>query len=279
LIRPKLLTVTGDGDLYIGEKEFPEAGTFTWDVPLSVRYIHVCAIGAGGLYSGSNGGQAGGGGGLAWANQIEVEPGETLNIQVGTPSGGSNNPEATSGIYRFADPDDTDSAKEWIIEATGGNGFSGDGGTYRFGSNAMGSTGGGRGGDGSFGNVRYGIYGAGGGAAGYTGNGGSGGGGVPGENSGGASGGTSYQYDGAIGQFPGGVGGGVGVKGRGETAQSPGVQNPGSPARDGLPGSGGDGVEFGGGGTGPQGGNAGHGALRIIWGIRFSYPDNADVKE
>ena len=47
MIRPKLLTVTGDGDLYIGEEEFPEAGTFTWDVPLSVRYIHVCAIGAG----------------------------------------------------------------------------------------------------------------------------------------------------------------------------------------------------------------------------------------
>ena len=43
-----------------------------------------------------------------------------------------------------------------------------------------------------------------------------------------------------------------------------------------TPCSGGDGSEYGGGGS--QGSGAGGGAVRIIWGIKFSYPDNADIE-
>jgi hypothetical protein len=46
-------------------------------------------------------------------------------------------------------------------------------------------------------------------------------------------------------------------------------------ARGGNPGSGGNGAKFGGGNS--QDGSGG-GGVRIIWGIRFSYPDNADIE-
>ena len=108
------------------------------------------------------------------------------------------------------------------------------------------------------------------------GNGGSGNQGAADEDSGaGSAGDRRRQSNGiSVGGFPGGVGGGVGLNGRGATgAQLPDLEN--TVARNGNPGSGGSGAKFGGGNA--QDGSGG-GGVRIIWGIRFSYPDNADIE-
>lgn len=259
MIRDKLLTITGDGDLYIGEKEFVSAGTYQFVVPLSVRRIHACCIGAGGSFSGYAG-DGGGGGGLAWANDIEVEPGETLTVKVGAsaPSGGDSSLERGGSF---------------IIKAYGGTRY---GGGFALGSGVSG--GGGNGGNGGptrsySSNSQY--LGAGGGAGGYMGNGGNANQGAAGSGSGAGSAGDRYRMSSGItlGGQPGGVGGGVGIKGRGATgAQLPALET--SPGRNGNPGSGGSGANFGGGNTRD---GSGGGAVRIIWGITYSYPDNADV--
>ena len=269
MIKAKLLTATGsDTDLYIGERVYEGAGTFSFTVPLGVRRIHACCIGAGGAYSGLNG-DGGGGGGLAWANDIEVEPGETLQVTVGASGfdGGDSSIKRDSTL---------------IMEATGGKKSQGGndrvGGSYNLGDGISG--GGGNGGNGGpsrfFGsdNAMQ-LLGAGGGAGGYMGNGGSGNQGAADEGSGaGSAGDRKRQSSGiSIGGFPGGSGGGVGLNGRGATgAQLPDLENTG--ARNGNPGSGGNGAKFGGGNSDDSGG----GGVRIIWGIRFSYPDNADIE-
>ena len=84
------------------------------------------------------------------------------------------------------------------------------------------------------------------------------------------------------------VAGGTGVYGKGPSGAS---RRPNSTDWDaessggpGYPGSGGEKELFGAGGsgdpgwTGAENTKAGHGAVRIIWGNRFSYPDNADVE-
>lgn len=279
MIGSRLLTAaSGGGDIYIGEQEFPDVGTYAWDVPLSVRYLHACAIGAGGPY-GSQTIDGGGGGGLAWANDIEVTPGETLIIQVGRIAADD---ARHSGIFRLADPEDIESAKTWLIKGEGARNYSGGG--YSFGP-GVGSSGGGQGGSGSLGrnvnvngNFAATYFGSGGGAGGYMGNGGSGSGGAPEADSGGASAGTQFNTTSGVstGATPGGAGGGVGVRGRGTTASGI-IYNDGDSVRNGNPGSGGNGANYGGGDSYP-GGKGGDGAVRIIWGIKYSYPDNADVE-
>ena len=261
MIKAKLLTASGgDPDLYIGEREYTSAGTFEFTVPLGVRRIHACCVGAGGAFSGTAG-RGGGGGGLCWANDIEVEPGEKLTVTVGA----SNVTGGDSSIKRGG---------TLVMQANGGTR---SGGGYTLGSGVSG--GGGSGGSGGS-TVSYSensqYLGAGGGAGGYMGNGGSANRGAADENSGAGSGGDRYQQKNGVtlGGQPGGDGGGVGIKGRGATgAQLPEITN--GPGRDGNPGSGGSGPNFGGGNTRD---GSGGGAVRIIWGIRFSYPDNADVE-
>jgi len=261
LIKAKLLTASGgDPDLYIGEREYTSAGTFEFTVPLGVRRIHACCIGAGGAYSGTAG-DGGGGGGLAWTNDIEVEPGETLTVKVGaTATSGGDSSLERGGVF--------------IIKAYGGTR---NGGGFALGSGVSGGGGSGGGGGRTVSYSEGSQYlGAGGGAGGYMGNGGSANQGAADENSGAGSGGDRYQMSNGItlGAQAGGVGGGVGIKGRGATgAQLPELQN--SSGRNGNPGSGGSGANFGGGNTRD---GSGGGAVRIIWGIRFSYPDNADVE-
>ena len=261
MIKPKLLTAAGgDPDLYIGEKVYESAGTFLFTVPLGVRRIHACCIGAGGAFSGKTG-PGGGGGGLAWANDIEVEPGESLAVRVGA----SDVTGGDSSIYRGGD---------LIIEAGGGTRV---GGGYALGSGVSGGGGnGGSGGDTVINSESSQYLGAGGGAGGYTGNGGNANGGAADENSGAGSAGDRFrQKNGTtVGGQGGGSGGGVGIRGRGATgAQLPALED--TSGRDGNPGSGGSGPNFGGGNTSD---GSGGGAVRIIWGIRFSYPDNADIE-
>jgi len=263
LIKPKLLTASGgDSDLYIGEKEYLEPGTFTWQVPLGVRRIHACCIGGGGQHRSNSGG---GGGGLVWANNIEVEPGDNLRVIVGGLSGDSS-------IYVKGE-------NRKLLVAEGGDIY-GNPGAFSFGDGISG--GGGRGGDGSdsAGGYPNGTFtGAGGGAGGYAGSGGDANGGAPAENSGGGSAGTRYyRTSGTVsGTQYGGRGGGVGIRGIGSDGAPPVDQGSGNPARDGLPGSGGDRGDYGGGCAGGKA-DGGTGAVRIIWGIRFSYPNNADIE-
>ena len=261
MIKAKLLTATGsDTDLYIGERVYEGAGTFSFTVPLGVRRIHACCIGAGGAFSDTVG-PGGGGGGLVWANDIEVEPGEQLTVTVGATAfdGGDSMIERGDDL---------------IMKATGGTR---EGGTYEVGSGVSGGGGeGGRGGPTrSYGdNSQY--LGAGGGAGGYAGNGGHGNGGAADEGSGAGSAGDRFRMTGgiSIGGQRGGFGGGVGLNGRGATgAKLPVLEN--TPGRNGNPGSGGSVANFGGGNTSD---GTGGGGVRIIWGIRFSYPDNADIE-
>ena len=280
MIRSKLLTVSGgDVGLYIGEKEYTEpVDEVIFTVPLGIRRIHAVAVGGGGYRDGSNGGQGGGGGGLAWANNIEVEPGEKISVRVGSVASNDGfNKGGKSGLYRPELDDDGnpvldfrgDPIRNYIIAAYGGESKTGDGGKPEWADTGIGDHGGGTGGDGVSADPNKG--GGGGGAAGYDGNGGIGAGQPPEAGSGGGSGGTSGEYM----DFTtyGGTGGGVGIKGRG----ADGTPVTGD-AKDGRPGSGGSGSQYGGGTGNADWTKASGGAVRIIWGIRFSYPDNADIE-
>lgn len=311
MIRSKLLTATGDPDIYIGEQEYVTGpGTYYFKVPLSVTRIHACCIGAGaqgasdGQYGGIDIWGGGGGGGLGWKNNIEVEPGETLVVQVGAVVGDGYAPKAdgASWIKRMAEPDtrlegniDTGEPEGDPLVA-GYAGGSQEYGTFYSGGDFLGD-GGGEGGSGSSstsytgndGNNYVKSKGSGGGAGGYTSRGGRGCtiNGDPTQDGGGGSGGASSVAN-QSGTRGGYRGGGTGVRGKGASGVS---RRPESIEWDadssggvGYPGSGGEAGLFGAGGAGDDGWNgqentkAGHGAVRIIWGNRFSYPDNADVE-
>jgi len=298
VIRPKLLTALGDPGIYIGEREFLSPGqNILWRVPQAVRRIHVCCIGAGaqGAYNPDENPSflfaGGGGGGLGWSNDIEVEPGEILAIQVGQVVGAAYGDNGDSWIKRTDDQD-----KPTGSPIVAGLSPTPDGG-YLEGGAFIGQ-GGGNGGYGFAGDLWYGggtqtwSYGSGGGAGGYAGDGGNGTGrnAVAGGQGGGASGGASAttwpQPTPSTGA--GFRGGGVGIKGIGtsgasrRTSDTP--DQTAAPGRVGLPGSGGEGEEYGAGGAGypdrygEDGKTAGHGAVRIIWGNKFGYPDKADVE-
>ena len=77
---------------------FTTLGSHTWVVPPKVSSVHVVAIGAGGhsdldAYQGA----PGGGGGLAWKNNISVTAGDTIAVFVG--SGARTNTGISEGSY------------------------------------------------------------------------------------------------------------------------------------------------------------------------------------
>lgn len=299
MIRSKLLTAVGGaggGDPYIGERQFLQSGLFTWTVPLQVTRIHICAVGAGGYNDfDENGSYDGGhGGGLVWANDIEVVPGEELLIKVGHISNDRYGDKSAS-IVGLPVANTLTFDRKFV---TAGGGDSNSSGGYDLHGNPGG---GGTGGRGSSARIidwsGLGIEvwgGAGGGAAGYAGNGGDGsqtssGAGMTKAGSGGAgAGGARYwRESGAATSFrQGSGGGGVGLKGAGSSGQGVQFQGSGEDPARGLPGSNGTGQRYGAGGAGfyrtspddaPEWAKPGGGAVRIIWGIRYSYPSNADV--
>ena len=272
---------------------FTSIGSTDWTVPSGVYKISVVCIGGGGGASGSNiaanprlAGTGGGGGALRYVNNIDVTPGETLTVTVGSGGNGGYNPP-NSWIEGPGGNGQTSSLSRSgtiLCSAAGGKGGSvpvpGGGG-------AGGNTGIGTGGNGGNGGLRVIAYrssvpGGGGGAGGYSGNGGAGG--YSGFNtsfgsgSGGGAAGGSYNQDGS------GAGGGVGLYGEGES----GLYDQSSSGSGGAAGSGGspgestkdgkynvyigNGGLYGGGGGGEPdensftGGSGGQGAVRIIWG-------------
>ena len=297
MIRSKLLTAIGGsgegGNIYIGEKEFLIPGFYYWNVPLSVTRIHVCCIGAGAFndYALTNSYDGGGGGGLAWANDIDVTPGEQLLIRVGASDIRGDTKDSTIGLPK----EGVQEFEEIFIQAFGGS-SSGPGGGYDLQGRPGGGGIGGEGSSPSFINSNAEIWGgAGGGAGGYNGDGGRG---IPGSsgavsvagNGGAGAGGFMYWRTTGVegGHKRGSGGGGVGVKGAGASGSSAPVQAEGAEPIRGNPGSSGTGADFGAGGgslynesplVAPEYAKPGGGAVRIIWGIKYSYPNNADVSQ
>jgi len=267
----------------VGQTAYTNTGTYTFVVPTGVTSVSVVAVGAGsrGCMGGLPRG-GGGGGALAYANNISVTPGESICIRVaaGNTTGGTgessrfrrgctNLVAAGSGVY-------------------GGGG--GAGGTVITGTGFSGGNGG------SGCTAGYGT-GGGGGAGGYAGAGGAGaafalgGNGVAGTGGAGGGGGSGGASGSGGCQAGGGGGGGIGLLGQGCSGAG-GASIPGSTGgRAGAGGSGGfgglsgqracctsrnseGGIPGGGGGGGCVNTyTGGKGAVRIIYpGNTRSFP-------
>jgi|GEM_PF-3212769 len=264
-----------------GASRFEGPGTFEFTVPQNVYLITAVAVGGGG-----GGGYgiinqvpysfAGGGGGLSYGNDIEVTPGQKIQIKVGR-GGRAGTSQAANGTEGG-----DSSIENWII-AEGGK----PGGAVRaLGGRSLGSkrSGGGSGGSGGGGNNPSLGEGGGGGAGGYAGRGGTGG-----EDGGPGSAGTGGGGGGGGSGAGGAGGGGVGLFGLGDSGRGggpliqgeggsgghggaekpPGVSGYSSPAQKG-------GRFGGGGGAGYKGAAGGSGAVRIVWGPGRSFPQSAD---
>jgi hypothetical protein len=290
-----------------GQQAYCTPGTYSWVAPAGVTSVSVVAVGSGGGGDTGNGigavgllygtSRSGAGGGLAYANNVSVTPGETLTVVVGAGGlgGSSYSYNRTTNSYNTIPTASTSGAESSfkrsstnLVRATGGANLNG----------APGSAATGTGGSGGSGNGSNACFAAGGGGGGgYAGNGGNGALGgndnaTAGAGGGGGGGGTNY-----YGNVGGGGGGGVGILGQGSNGAK-GVflglgtnmgggggssgSNGGSPSGGQGGGAGG---AFGGGGGGgylhqtccfyiaSAGGAGGGGAVRIIWpGTTRSFP-------
>ncbi len=239
-----------------GQQVF-NSGTHSWVVPEGVTSVSVVAVGTAGYsdygYVAPNtAGSGGGGGALAYKNNIPVVPGTSYTVRIG------NNSPGQSSYFGSG-----------ICEAgNGGNATPTTGGS---GGSVIHGDGGGSGGNGgNWGNSNY-YFAAGGGAGGYSGAGGAGAQGATpsiarngGNGSGGGAGGGATRTNGTA-----GGGGGVGLLGEG--ASGLGGTTGSNTAVDGKGGSGGqnasngEGRPYGGGNRGARDGINGPGAVRIIW--------------
>ena len=298
----------------VGQVEWTAPGLYSWTCPLGVTQISVLCIGAGG--GGSNvgnnvttyTGRSGGGGALAFANNVSVTPGTVYTIRVGAGGAGAIAPVPAYQNYSGQDGGNSffSDSVTTFCEAGGGEG----GDSASFSGNLTGGGGGqvitgtgGAGGDGGQGSSGNGTTG-GGGAGGYNGAGGGlnwGGTGNP------AATGSGGGGQGGAGGIGGAGGGGVGLYGLGsDGAGGSGGSGTAVPAVGGGAGSGGVaggdstgagggiGGAYGGGGgmgyhdrdvygnggihQGPGGPGAG-GAVRIMWGAGRSYPSTLTTNQ
>lgn len=221
-----------------------------WTVPAGVYKISGAALGGSGPGADDGTYKPGGGGPeLRWANDIDVTPGEVLNVRIGNAGGAS--PFSDTWLRRGT----TD-----LLRANGG-GAGGAGGASGGGTGGSGGVGDGGGNGGKGGDAGAGLGASGGGGAGgYLGNGGEG---------------ASTTGSPATGQPPaaysgGGYGGdNLGAGTRAGYGQGVGLQGLTEDLRDGS-----EGEQFGGGGRGFDGAGK-NGALRVMWGGGRSYPYNA----
>jgi hypothetical protein len=274
----------------------PRYYQFNWTCPEGVSKVSVLAIGGGGggstyRYAGTIAyptWNAGGGGGLAWVNDIPVTPGLVYTVVVSRTSTKSQYSTANTGYDSYFK--DVDTVKGGGATANN-NTYSGKGlgGTY-IANSSYGTYGGGNGGDGGIGKSgSINSAGAGGGAGGYAGYGGAGARGPTSStqtqgNSGsagqvgsgaGGGGGTSVMSTTAYAN----PGGGVGIYGLGATGAGgygSNLPTSGSSAQPGGAGSGGSGITYGGGGAGGASAldtlTGGAGVVRIIWGAGRAFP-------
>lgn len=251
--------------------------TVNWTVPDGVEKVSVLVIGAGGSGNDGLARGSGGGGGLAYGNNISVTPGSSITLRIV-----ATNTSGTTPLKTYFNGDTILYAAAGTTAQFGVGGGAG-------GSSATASYSGGRGGTGGAGDSSGGDGGGGGGAAGYAGNGGRGGdNGYQGSTApeaaapssgGGGGGGGNANSGGGFGQ--GSPGGGTGIYGIGTTGDrgSTGAGSIGA----GYAGSGGSGTDknatlrdeqYGGGGGGvSSGANGGNGVIRIVWpGDERSFP-------
>mgnify|MGYP001024991733 FL=1 len=261
---------------------FEDTGVHSWTVPANVYSVSVVCIGpGGGRYQPATSSirSSGGGGGLGWANDIAVTPGETIQVQVGAAPTTNVGGYGTNSYFK-----DTSTCVGYSGQNASSETTPGVGGTYV-------GDGGGNGGNGGAGR-----FSGGGGAGGYSGAGGVGAKGnlssdprIGGSGSGGAGGGG--------GGWLAGSGGGVGIYGEGAS----GTGGDGSSNNGNSGGHGGSGGGDGGSYTNTTsstaskyGGAAGYavgslwqsntagqgadGAVRVVWGTGRSFPStNVDA--
>ena len=268
----------GWGGAGIGQIAYTTPGTYTFTATPTSRYVSAVCIGGGGasgtaITNLTYAMTGGGGGALAYANNIILNVGQTLTIVVGA-GGVASNGSGTAG------GNSTISLGGTVI-LSGGGGQPGieaintAGGTGGVAGGTL-LSGGGSGGIGGTVNADSSGGAGGGGAGGYGGTGGAGGssnGGTGTSGSNGAGGGGGGASGNGLG---GGAGGGVGILGQG-TNGAGGALNTGGGGGSGggsgdNSGGNGGGAYGGGGGGGPDDtgaagpANGGNGAVRIIWG-------------
>lgn len=237
-----------------GQQIFTASSIFV--VPAGVTSISVVCVGRGSTGTNAVNGRGGGGGALAYSNNIVVFPGESLTVTLSSIEGEYSS-VARGGTILV-------SARNASAGTGGGNGV---GTVFRGGSSTGGS------------------FRGGGGAAGYAGNGGDSDRSAAASSGGGAGGATGNVAQGS------GGGGGVGLLGIGGTGtvSSQVGGGGGGGSRGGSDGarssiSGGSGGTYGGGGGGGWSagsvGQPGIGAVRIIWpGNLRQFPSTRTVDE
>jgi hypothetical protein len=245
-----------------GQTAYTTAGTFSFVAPAGITSVSVVTVGGGGGYICYNcicEGRAGGGGGaLAYKNNISVTPGCSYAVIVGSASG--TGAGGTSSFVNTSTVAAGGGTVSGVVPYQGGKG-----GVVVAGTGFAGGKGGNAGGAAV---VRSGA----GGAGGYSGVGGNGanfgGNGTAGAGGGGGGGAVASAC------YPcyfGGSGGGVGILGQGCNGAG-GIGNSTLAIANGSPGSGGSGQLYGG-GTSTAGSNGGVGAVRIIYpGTTRSFP-------
>jgi chitodextrinase len=263
-----------------GQQAYTSPGTYSWICPAGVTSISVVAVGAGG-YRGSTGTNSpvtsrcggGGGGALAYKNNITVVPGTSYTVIVGGTVNGS-----AGGNSEF-----TWDTGTMIAGGGGGGNFTTQNPGPGVGGTRSGTyDGGGVGGTGGAVSVTAAGVGGGGGAGGYSGAGGAGGAvdsssvAIAGSTGTGGSGGGGSGRSGGTSAFPR-IGGGVGIFGQGGSGAG------GAVGANGSPGSSGVLALYGGGGSGFLGGpsyGGGDGAVRIIWpGTARQFPSTRTANE
>ena len=186
-------------------QEYTTPGTYAWTAPEGVNEVSVVAVGGGGGGNQGNSTNAGGGGGggLGWKYSIQVTPGESYTVVVG--SGGNRDTDADGGY------NSTNGGTSYFISSGTVAGLGGSRGIEGTGGAGGGFVGDGGGSGGRGGNSDGDDAGGGGGAGGYTGNGGAGGNpdqaGASGSGGGGGGAGSGDSADAS------GGGGGVGIDG------------------------------------------------------------------
>lgn len=283
-----------------GDLSFTTPGTFTFVVPTGVTSVSALCVGAGGSGSYSWANSSGSGGGLAYANNIAVTPGQSITVTVPPRVTGNTNGAAASfgsffsasgGYYSGTSDSAVGKPVAGTVTPFGGMGgysptsygYGGGGGAGGYGTTTTGADA--RGGMGGYGGSQLataGTNGAGGGGTGYQS--------------------STYGFGG---------GGGVGLFGRGSSgaaATYPGndfyssANTGGKAGSGGEPGAGnnnstetitsalgsrtmyhGEGGRYGGGGGGGGTSISGNGnfcagaqgAVRVFWGGGRSFPTNA----
>jgi len=252
-----------------GQQAYTTAGTYSWTAPPGVTSVSVVCIGGGGAAFagvGANEFQWGGGGALAYTNNITVVPGNSYTVVAGAVG-------ASSG----SGTDGGDSSFNSTSCKAGGGKTGPTIGVASLGGQVIYGDGGGAGGNSGAATIVYSRAG-GGGAGGYSGAGGAGG--NPGASGasgagGGAGGGGGYTQGSGLTNAASGGGTGIFGEASSGTGGGPGVN--GNPGSNGTIGAtllrGGD---YGGGGAGSSFGSDGGGAVRIIWagtsGITRAFP-------